>query len=1029
VTGRRARLTVTSRVGGAPARVHATLDVATETAAPQAIPAGSVTDLKPRTSSRGRWSGRPERIAAALDRPVSTVDSVRCYGDVATVTGVVARGDDLWFVDDSRAAVVELRGVAFTETQAGPVALQEKLFGIRWSPAPATAGSIVDTAVLVVGDGTDSRVADSVSALREAGATVRVARPVDTVKTLPDKVLCWIPAGKHVDEGPKALRAVGALVKELVGAGAEHTRLWLATSGAAALNENDTVDAVAGAIRATARVLGYEHPELTASWVDVLDPADVVAELAAGDAADEVAWRDGRRYAAKVCATDVPIAAGVPSVVRPDGAYVVTGGLGGIGLKMGRWLADAGAARIVLNGRSAPSENAAAEIEAMRAGGTDVLVECGDIAELATAQRLVAAAGENLRGIVHAAAVIDDKVTINVDAELIGRVWRPKAIGAWNLHVATEDSALDFWLGFSSVVSLLGYPGHPAYSYANSFVDGLVAHRRSLGLPGTAINWGSWAEVGQAADRGMSIRGMAPTDPVENVEAIEAVLRNGKTNIGVLRPIASELLELAEDLVDIPFFAELVGAATAQQSNDWAGVGAMLALPAEQARARMSERVQQKVAGIMGVPADGFDRHTALTSLGVDSLVAVRIRNSVQHDFDAVLPPTLLLRGANLSEVDGWLSERLLGERAASTNGVVLVPPRDAAERLMAAVCGAVLGHGVGMTQQLDELTGEENVVEEIAEQLTRRSGHVVTAAELREKRSVERMAELVREAEHPENPLRALRNGDGSAPLFVFHPAGGDTVVYRQLVDQLDPAIGVYGFDRLDGSSTVEERVAVYLPLLKEIQPEGPYRLGGWSFGGVLAYEMGRQLAAAGDEVELVAMVDTILPLPVPEDMTEVEVMELRFRRFSEFLQTSYGMRVELPYEQMAAASDERQVDLLIETIEATGLINSEVSPAIIRHQRTSYVDALALQRYKPANFPARVQLYSVTEAPDGGMRDPLFDRDDPAKGWDEIRGDDVEVISVPGHHLSVLDPPHVQVLGAELAAALGDHDRSMIH
>lgn len=282
-------------------------------------------------------------------------------------------------------------------------------------------------------------------------------------------------------------------------------------------------------------------------------------------------------------------------------------------------------------------------------------------------------------------------------------------------------------------------------------------------------------------------------------------------------------------------------------------------------------------------------------------------------------------------------------------------------------------------------------------------------------------MAELVRAAAvATTGPVRVLRETGDETPVFFFHPGGGDTSVFRQLVDQLPGNIPAYGFDRVDGTGTVEDRVETYLPELRRRQPFGPYRLVGWSFGGFLAFEAAQRLEAEGAEVSLLGMVDPILPLPQEHGLSEQESLERRFERFGEFLETSYGKPVELPFAELARLDDEGQADLLIETILAAGVIDERVSGAILDHQRRSFLDARLLERYRPSGYTGRTVFYSAEVPVPGGLRDPRFDRTDPARGWDAVCRN-LEVVTVPGHHLSLLDPPNVDVIAAPRHRVLG--------
>jgi polyketide synthase 5 len=188
---------------------------------------------------------------------------------------------------------------------------------------------------------------------------------------------------------------------------------------------------------------------------------------------------------------------------RQDGSYLVTGGLGGIGLFLAEMMAAAGCGRIVLSSRTQPNRKAMETIELIRAMGADVEVECGDIAEVGTAARLVTAAtatGLPLRGVLHAATVFENAMLANVTDELINRNWAPKVNGAWNLHQATATRPLDWFCLFSSAVGLVGSPGQGAYAAANGWLDAFAQWRTTQGLPATSIGWALWAEVGRAAE-------------------------------------------------------------------------------------------------------------------------------------------------------------------------------------------------------------------------------------------------------------------------------------------------------------------------------------------------------------------------------------------------------------------------------------------------------------------------------------------------------------------------------------------------
>jgi phthiocerol/phenolphthiocerol synthesis type-I polyketide synthase D len=938
----------------------------------------------------------------------------------------------------------------------------------------ALAGGLVDRdAAMIVTvaerptlDPAGSATADLSTALSGLEALDADAVITHVVLLAPPPAAGDLPAG--TPQRAEGLVLTGARIVQALSerAAATPTRLWFVTTGAAAVLEDDRPDPVAAALRGLVRVLAYEHPELAPTWVDM--PADrglldeLVEELCGGpdrsagaggrEREDEVALRGGHRYVARLVRPTLDDLAPLPNApggsadpqrtVRPDGAYLVTGGLGGLGLLIARWLAERGAARVVLNGRSEPSPDACSTLAELRGLGCDVVVVRGDIAAPGVAERAVAACGATgarLRGVVHAAAVIEDRVALRLDAESLGRVWSAKATGAWRLAAAAASAtadggasapagqALDWWVGFSSAAALVGSPGQAAYAAANAFLDALAAWQRAAGVAATTIHWGTWSEVGRAAGRRADA--LRPISPAEGIDALAAVLGAGVPAIGVLELDVAELVEAFPEIGRIALFAGIVdrdAERAASPGRSWSGIDELD--PADAARL-IEERVHERIAGVLGIDPDRLGSDTALTAAGLDSLLAVRVRNALQQDFDVLVPPSLLLRGASIDELVMWLRETLrLGDAPPSDappRPAARVAPRDASERLVATAWAEALGTtGFGVTDRFADVGGDAVAARRVTELLSRRSGRQLVAGELLDRATIERQAELVREPESTSrSPLRLLRRGVASTPLFLFHPGGGDTLVYRQLVDQLDPSIEVWGLDRLPGAISVEQRAERYVELLRGTRSGGAFLVGGWSFGGALAYETALRLRAVGERVELVALIDTILPLPDPPELTEAAILEERFRRFADFLEDNYGKRVSLPYARMARLGDEQQTDVMIEAIVDAGLIDPETNAAILRHQRTSYLDVRALERYRPARYDGRVTYYSARDRQVGAVKDPRFEREDPTRGWNAVCGERLDVVTIPGHHLSVLDSPHVETLAKHLDWLLAEY------
>jgi phthiocerol/phenolphthiocerol synthesis type-I polyketide synthase D len=490
--------------------------------------------------------------------------------------------------------------------------------------------------------------------------------------------------------------SVAAAVRSITGGWhGKPPRLWLVTRGGLVVSSGpggpEPGDPVAGTLRGVVRVLAYEHPALQTTLVD-LDADDAAAaaltiELGAPSTDEVVAWRGGRRFVERLARAAEPERR-TDAVVRADGSYIVTGGLGGIGLTVARWLVDSGAGRIVLNGRSAPSASAQDVLSELGARA-EVVVELGDVAEPGVAQRLVAAAedgGRRLRGVIHSAAVLNDELVGGLTKDSLEAIWAPKAVGAVRLHQALDEKGtgrkLDWWVGFSSMASLLGSPGQLSYACANAWLDAMVQWRRAAGLPATAINWGQWADVGLA--RTISFSVLDPMSPAEGLEALEAVLAGDVTKIGIARLRLDRAAEAFPEIGLLSYFTNLAAELDLTDADDdWAGPDALRELDPADVDRVVTARLRKRISAVMGFSGDGaIETDQPLTGLGMDSLMAVRMRNTVRADFGVEPPVALILQGATLADLAVDLIRQLgLAENTTERPNAV----RDRAQQRAAA--------------------------------------------------------------------------------------------------------------------------------------------------------------------------------------------------------------------------------------------------------------------------------------------------------------------------------------------------------
>jgi len=484
------------------------------------------------------------------------------------------------------------------------------------------------------------------------------------------------------------------LVQSLASAGlAEPPRIWLATRGAQPVLPGDPVDAPAQApLWGLGRALAFEHPALWGGLVD-LDPAAPVADLAAalrhavdhGDE-DEIAVRDGRYYAARLARIEVPSAGGGIRC-RPDAAYLITGGLGDLGLVVARWLVDHGARHLVLLSRTGlpgrdswdatPADSpVAARIAAVRAleeHGVEVVTAGVDVADAAALRACLAevtgAAGRPpIRGVVHAAATVHGAILLNLDPAALLEVLWPKVSGGWLLHQVTAGWDLDFFLLFSALPATFGWLAQGAgnYAAANAFLDALAAHRRAAGRTALSIGWGPWVGVGlaQRAEGGLerlASHGVGTLSSEQGRAALDRLVGDDRAHVVVAAIDWLRTLRVAPALVRSPLLRELVerlpdptadaGRSTTRDT--------LLALPAAEQRNWLSAYARGKVAEVLHTPPERLDVDQPLSDVGLDSLMAIELKNRLEGELGVHVSMVTFLQGPSIRRLAAEVMEQL----------------------------------------------------------------------------------------------------------------------------------------------------------------------------------------------------------------------------------------------------------------------------------------------------------------------------------------------------------------------------------
>jgi acyl transferase domain-containing protein/acyl carrier protein len=525
-------------------------------------------------------------------------------------------------------------------------------------------------------------------------------------------------AGGDPDEAAEGslCRPALHLVKALAEAGwREPPRLWLVTRGAQAVGPDPAPAAVAeAALWGFGRVVAHEHAELWGGLVD-LDPTPehgevrlLVEQLLRPGGEDQVALRAGQRLVARLARLETPAA---PTRLRPDGSYLITGGLGGLGLAVAGWMVERGARRLILVGRTGlparaqwsrvdPASAQGRQIAAIRtleARGASVQVASVDIADERELATFLGAYREEgwpaIRGVVHAAGIVQDQLLLTMEPAALDAVAGPKTRGAWALHRQLADAPLDFFVLFSSVASMLGTIGQANYAAANASMDALAHRRRAQGLPALSLNWGPWAEVGMAARLGLGERhaqlGLHALEPARGLEAMGQLLYRDQPQVGVLAMDWPQWLQATAAGRTPPLLSELEGGDSGGEpgaaGSDDIAERLLLAEPAERL-ALIETRLRELVVAVLGLGPSQFDPDQPLNLLGIDSLLAMQLKTRVEHDLGIKLSVIDLLKGSSATELAAELAEHVvpIDDDVARLLAEVEVLSPDAVKQLLA---------------------------------------------------------------------------------------------------------------------------------------------------------------------------------------------------------------------------------------------------------------------------------------------------------------------------------------------------------
>ncbi|MEA5560868.1 SDR family NAD(P)-dependent oxidoreductase [Planktothrix agardhii] len=338
-----------------------------------------------------------------------------------------------------------------------------------------------------------------------------------------------------------------------------------------------------------------------------------------------------------------------------DSSYLITGGLGDLGLTIAEQLSKWGANTIILVGRNSVSEVIHARINSFQANIIVRQADVTDYQQLATVFEEIHQSLPPLKGVIHAAGLIEDKMLVQQSRESFEKVISPKLKGGWNLHQLTRNLDLDFFLLFSSVASVLGSAGQSNYSAANITLDTLAHFRRGQGQTATSINWGAWGEIGLAhrTNQPLSIKGMGTISSEQGLAVLEWILIEKPTQVSVVDFEHPQLLQQKS----YSFLSELL--LSYQEEKTW--INQLKSLPITEAYQQLKQEIQSQLAIVLGLDTGTtLDPNQGFSELGLDSLTSVEFRNRLQNRFQCSFPTTIIFDYPTLADLTNYLGESIL---------------------------------------------------------------------------------------------------------------------------------------------------------------------------------------------------------------------------------------------------------------------------------------------------------------------------------------------------------------------------------
>ncbi|NEO91123.1 MAG: SDR family oxidoreductase, partial [Moorea sp. SIO3G5] len=756
---------------------------------------------------------------------------------------------------------------------------------------------------------------------------------------------------------------------------------------------------------AACKVIGQEYPNINSRSIDLVLPpsqkqkqeklvTQLLGEITAHSEDLTIAYRGKHRWVQKFepVGLETPGAETLP--LTEEGVYLIIGGLGAIGLSLGLHLAKTVRAKLILTGRSLfPARDDWSQwlathngedrisrkiqkLQAMEAMGAEVMVLNADVADGQQMEEAIAQAEArfgNINGVIHSVMFTGDKALCSIKEITKNDIWQHfqgKVQGTIVLSKVLQNKNLDFCILMSSIASVLGGLGDVAYSAANLFMDVFVHQQNRVNsVPWLSVNWETWEFEKQ--DRNYEIAaGLAEfaITPEEGIQAFERVLSTQELELDQIIVSSGDLQARIDRWVKLK--------SVKQQNNSHNQVSytpvtfrkQLETVPVGERQGLLVTHVRAQVARVLGIYPERITLEQKLIDLGLDSLMSIELRNTLQLSLGLSVPSTLLFDYPTPEALTSYLAQEVLAFEDSKS---------------------------------LSNASIKQGIVEDNSYRST--------------------LVSIQPNGSKP--PLFFVPGVLGN--VFDIYPLA-------QHLDSEQPLYGLRSLGLDEGEkplTRMEEIAAHHIKALQAVQPKGPYFLGGHSAGGKVVFEMAQQLKNQGQEVALLAIMDGLgTNLQKYQDFSEWDNVKL-IDDLSSFYQGSLGEAVKVDPETLQSIGEEQQLNYLLERLRIAGFKLSQ--DELKRIFQVYKANVQADVDYVPQeSYPTSITFFRAmeTEVFEATLGETTI-LEDPTWGWGEISAEPVTIYEIPGNHFTMMREPHVQVLAQTLRTCLESNPRAVHH